>query len=56
MTSDTQTVHSFMGLLLNKVPEVTIYFWLIKVLSVICPGGSAGGPAPEHSVPVMPSA
>jgi uncharacterized membrane-anchored protein len=33
MTSDTQTVQSFTGLLLNKVPEVTIYFWLIKVLS-----------------------
>jgi hypothetical protein len=33
MTSDTRTVHSFTGLLLNKVPEVTIYFWLIKVLS-----------------------
>ena len=33
MTSDTRTIHSFTGLLLNKVPEVTIYFWLIKVLS-----------------------
>ena len=33
MTRDTQTVHSFTRLLLNKVPEVTIYFWLIKVLS-----------------------
>jgi uncharacterized membrane-anchored protein len=33
MSSDTRTVQSFTGLLLNKVPEVTIYFWLIKVLS-----------------------
>src|SRR6185437_10775365 len=33
MTSDTRTFQSFTGLLLNKVPEVTIYFWLIKVLS-----------------------
>jgi uncharacterized membrane-anchored protein len=33
MTNDTRTVHSFTSLLLNKVPEVTIYFWLIKVLS-----------------------
>lgn len=33
MNSDTRTVQSFTGLLLNKVPEVTIYFWLIKVLS-----------------------
>jgi len=24
---------AYTGLLLNKVPEVTIYFWLIKVLS-----------------------
>ena len=33
MNSDTRTVQSFTGLLLNKVPEVTFYFWLIKVLS-----------------------
>ena len=33
MNSDTRTARSFTGLLLNKVPEVTIYFWLIKVLS-----------------------
>jgi len=33
MNSDTRTVQGFTGLLLNKVPEVTVYFWLIKVLS-----------------------
>jgi uncharacterized membrane-anchored protein len=33
MSNDTQTTPGFTGLLLNKVPEVTVYFWLIKVLS-----------------------
>jgi uncharacterized membrane-anchored protein len=33
MTSNTQQSESYTGLMLNKVPEVTIYFWLIKVLS-----------------------
>jgi uncharacterized membrane-anchored protein len=33
MADNTQTTDSYTGLLLNKVPEVTIYFWLIKVLS-----------------------
>src|SRR5579875_1831601 len=33
MTNDTQTSESQLGLLLNKVPEVTLWFWLIKVLS-----------------------
>jgi uncharacterized membrane-anchored protein len=33
MTNDTQTTETQLGLLLNKVPEVTLWFWLIKVLS-----------------------
>jgi uncharacterized membrane-anchored protein len=33
MTDDTQTTDSYIGLLLNKVPEVTVYFWSVKVLS-----------------------
>lgn len=33
MTDDTQTVDDHIALLLNKVPEVTVYFWVIKVLS-----------------------
>src|SRR3984885_15516566 len=33
MANDTQVTTSYTGLLLNKVPEITIYFWLIKVLS-----------------------
>ena len=33
MANDTQTTSTYTGLLLNKVPEVTVYFWLIKVLS-----------------------
>src|SRR5712675_3323448 len=33
MEKDTQIASSHIGLMLNKVPEVTIYFWLIKVLS-----------------------
>src|SRR5947209_880083 len=33
MANDTQTTNSYTGLLLSKVPEVTVYFWLIKVLS-----------------------
>ena len=33
MTNDTQATESQLGLLLNKVPEVTLWFWLIKVLS-----------------------
>src|SRR5258708_3617884 len=33
MEKDTQIASSRTGLMLNKVPEVTIYFWLIKVLS-----------------------
>lgn len=33
MANDTQITTSRIGLMLNKVPEVTLYFWLIKVLS-----------------------
>ena len=33
MANDTQIPFSRTGLMLNKVPEVTVYFWLIKVLS-----------------------
>jgi uncharacterized membrane-anchored protein len=33
MANDTQTASSHIGLMLNKVPGVTVYFWLIKVLS-----------------------
>ena len=33
MTDYTQQTHIYTGRMLNKVPEVTIYFWLIKVLS-----------------------
>ena len=33
MVNDTQTTQGRIGLMLNKVPEVTVYFWLIKVLS-----------------------
>lgn len=33
MFNDTRTTSSYTGLLLGKVPEVTIYFWLIKILS-----------------------
>ena len=29
----TQTVHRNFSGLLNKVPEVTIYFWIIKVMA-----------------------
>ncbi len=32
MANDTQTASSHIGLTLDKVPEVTVYFWLIKVL------------------------
>jgi uncharacterized membrane-anchored protein len=33
MSYDTQTQAGRIGLMLNKVPEVTFYFWLVKVLS-----------------------
>jgi uncharacterized membrane-anchored protein len=33
MLNDTQATRERLGLLVNKVPEVTVYFWLIKVLS-----------------------
>jgi uncharacterized membrane-anchored protein len=33
MSYGTQTQAGRIGLMLNKVPEVTLYFWLIKVLS-----------------------
>src|SRR3984957_13127335 len=33
MSYGTQTEAGRIGLMLNKVPEVTLYFWLIKVLS-----------------------
>jgi uncharacterized membrane-anchored protein len=33
MSNDTETQAGRIGLMLNKVPEVTLYFWLIKVLS-----------------------
>lgn len=33
MASDTRTTSSCTGLLISKVPEVTIFFWLIKILS-----------------------
>ncbi|HEX4288665.1 MAG TPA: hypothetical protein VH021_07110 [Trebonia sp.] len=33
MANDTQIASGRTGLMLNKVPEVTVYFWLIKVLS-----------------------
>ena len=33
MSHGTQTQAGRIGLMLNKVPEVTVYFWLIKVLS-----------------------
>jgi uncharacterized membrane-anchored protein len=33
MANDTQVTEGRIGLMLNKVPEVTLYFWLIKVLS-----------------------
>jgi uncharacterized membrane-anchored protein len=33
MTYDTKTTDAYVGLLLNKVPEVSAYFWIIKVLS-----------------------
>lgn len=33
MANDTKTASTYAGLALNKVPEVTAYFWLIKVLS-----------------------
>lgn len=33
MTDTTKTTDSYVGLLLNKVPEVSVYFWIIKVLS-----------------------
>src|SRR5580704_12217678 len=33
MTNNSQIPSSRTGLMLNKVPEVTVYFWLIKVLS-----------------------
>src|ERR1700730_279512 len=33
MSYGTQTQAGRIGLILNKVPEVTLYFWLIKVLS-----------------------
>ena len=46
MTSDTRTIHSFTGLLLNKVPEVTIYFWLIKVLCTTV--GETAADYPRH--------
>src|ERR1700738_3970942 len=33
MSYGTRTQTGHIGLMLHKVPEVTIYFWLIKVLS-----------------------
>ena len=49
MTNDTQTSESQLGLLLNKVPEVTLWFWLIKVLSRFHRREEAPPPAPPKS-------